>query len=144
MTAAIRFNHILSGLLSYITRGKRNVDQQAAYYHRLFVSTGLITSAFSLLYVAVSQIIGFHIGVTLMSLCFLFLLAILALFRKTAQYRLSANLYMACCAFVAILGCSFYSGGITSMVLPWFTLVPLTAVLLLGPSLDTALWTLLT
>ena len=144
MTAAIRFNHILSGLVSYFTRSNRNVDQQAAYYHRLFVSTGLITSAFSLLYVAVSQIIGFHIGVTLMSLCFLSLLAILALFRKTAQYRLSANLYMACCAFVAILGCSFYSGGITSMVLPWFTLVPLTAVLLLGPSLDTALWTLLT
>lgn len=144
MIAASRFDNILSGLVSFFTPRLTTVDEQTGYYHHLFVSTGLITSAFSFLYVTVSQIIGFTTGVTLMSLCFLFLLAILVLFRKTAQYRLSANLYLACCAFVAILGCSFYSGGIYSMVLPWFTLVPLTAVLLLGPSVDTALWTLLT
>jgi diguanylate cyclase (GGDEF)-like protein len=66
----------------------------------------------------------------------------LFLFRATGQYRLNAHLYVANCTFVAILGCSFFSGGLGSPVTPWFTLVPVAAVLLFGYSRDALLWLL--
>ena len=115
--------------------------QQSA--NRLLVNICLITSVFSLLYVCVSLVIGFVIGVILMLACFVLLFAILLFFRSRGSFRLNANLYLACCFFVAILGCSFFSGGLHSMVFPWFALVPITGVLLLGYSLDTVLWFLL-
>lgn len=134
----------LSRLVSAFSPPGSLANEQQGYFDRLLTSITLITAGFALLYVAVSQIIGFGIGVALMLSCFILLLSILALFRATARYELCANLYLACCCFVAILGCSFFSGGIASMVLPWFTLVPLTAVLLLGSGLSTALWSALT
>lgn len=123
-----------------VTTGRDKYDDYA--YH-LLVSIGLVTAAFSLLYVTVSFIIGFRIGVMLMLACFFMLLSILAAFRFTGSFRPCANLYLACCFFVAILGCSFYSGGIHSMVLPWFALVPITSVLLLAFSADSLFWTFL-
>ncbi|HEX8961808.1 MAG TPA: HAMP domain-containing sensor histidine kinase [Rhodocyclaceae bacterium] len=107
----------------------------------LLVAITLITLPFALLYVAVSQWIGYRHGVVLMSACFLLLAAILLVFRATGRFRLCANLYLANCAIVAIFGCAFFSGGIHSMVLPWIALVPITSVLLLGISIDTVLWT---
>ena len=48
---------------------------------------------------------------------------------------------MANVAFVAIIGCSFFSGGLQSPVLPWFTLIPVVAaVLLLGYSVGALVW----
>lgn len=105
---------------------------------------GLITIAFTLLYVAVSYVIGFPVGVVLELTCFILLLAILRTFQVTGRYRLCANLYLANCFFVAILGCSFFSGGIHSMVTPWFVLAPITSVLLRRSNIDTIVWVLLT
>ncbi len=102
----------------------------------------MITAAFALLYVAVSVWVGYGVGIWLMLLNFILLWAVLFLFRSTARFRLSANLYLANCAFVAVLGCSFFSGGLGSPVLPWFTLIPVAAVLLLGYSRDAMLWLL--
>lgn len=65
------------------------------------------------------------------------------MFRTTGRFRLCANLYLANCFFVAILGCSLFTGGIHSMVLPWFALTPITSVLLLELGTDTILWTVL-
>jgi|GEM_PF-1820253 len=107
---------------------------------RLLISIGLITSLFSLLYVGVSLIIGFRVGVDLMLTCFILLYLILFLFKATGRYRLCANLYLACCCIVAVLGCSLFSGGLHSMVFPWFALIPVTGVLLLGYCRDTLLW----
>ena len=50
------------------------------------------------------------------------------------------NWYLADCYFVAILGCSYLSGGLASPVTPWFTLVPICAVLLLGWCVDVLAW----
>jgi signal transduction histidine kinase len=118
------------------------LDQSQRAAQRLLVYVCMITSAFSLLYVAVSIWIGYTMGVWLMLLNFVLLWAIIFLFRSTAQFRLSANLYLANCAFVAVLGCSFFSGGPDSPVLPWFTLIPVAAVLLLGYRRDVLLWLL--
>ena len=118
-------------------------DQVQKSKSRLLIYICLITSAFSLLYVGVSLTIGFDMGTFLMSTCFVMLLAVLFLFRATGLFRLYANLYMACCIFIAVLGCSFFSGGLHSMVFPWFAMIPITGVLLLGYSMDTLLWFLL-
>ena len=115
-------------------------DQRRLSSDRLLISICLITSLFSLLYVGVSLVIGFQVGVWLMLCCFVLLYAILFLFRATGRYRLCANLYLACCCIVAVLGCSLFSGGLHSMVFPWFALIPVTGVLLLGFCRDTLFW----
>jgi signal transduction histidine kinase/ActR/RegA family two-component response regulator len=132
----------LDQLVTWFTPDPAGLDQRQRAAQRLLVYVCMITSAFSLLYVAVSAWVGYTMGVWLMLLNFVLLWAILFLFRSTAQFRLSANLYLANCAFVAVLGCSFFSGGLDSPVLPWFTLVPVAAVLLLGYRRDALLWLL--
>ncbi|HEX8978160.1 MAG TPA: ATP-binding protein [Parasulfuritortus sp.] len=130
-------------LVRWLMPAGSGLDKREVYAYGLLVNVGLITSVFALLYVVVSQLVGFHVGVMLMLACFVLLAANLALFRVTSRFRLCANLYLSCCFFVAILGCSFYSGGLHSMVLPWFSLIPLTSVLLLGFGADTVAWTAL-
>ncbi len=115
-------------------------DQRRLSSDRLLISICLITSMFSFLYVGVSLVIGFQVGVWLMLSCFVLLYAILFLFRTTGRYRLCANLYLACCCIVAVLGCSMFSGGLHSMVFPWFALIPVAGVLLLGYCLSTLFW----
>jgi len=115
-------------------------DERKLSAHRLLISTCLITSLFSLLYVGVSLGIGFRVGVWLMLSCFALLYLILFLFRATGRYRLCANLYLASCCLVAVLGCSLFSGGVRSMVFPWFALIPVTGVLLLGSCRDSFFW----
>lgn len=111
--------------------------------NRLLVYICLITSAFSLLYMVTSVAIGFGIGAVLMVVCFALFWPILFHFRAKGCFRRSANLYLANCFFVAILGCSFFTGGLHSPVLPWFTLIPVASVLLLGFGADTWRWFLL-
>lgn len=133
----------LERLLRWLSPAQLGFSEEERHAHHLLVSIGIITLVFSLLYVAVSYVIGYQVGVVLMSLDFLLLLVILAAFRQTGRFRLYANLYLASCLFVAVLGCSFFSGGIHSMVTPWFALVPVTSVLLLGLRVDTVVWALL-
>jgi signal transduction histidine kinase/DNA-binding response OmpR family regulator/HPt (histidine-containing phosphotransfer) domain-containing protein len=128
--------------VSWFTPNPAGQDQRLRAAWRLLVYVCLITTAFALLYVAVSILVGYTIGIWLMLLDFALLWAILFLFRATAQFRLSANLYLANSAFVAIAGCSFYTGGPVSPVLPWFTLIPVVAVLVLGYGRDALLWLL--
>ena len=120
---------------------KPNERQHSA--NRLLVYICLITAAFSLLYVATSLAIGFDIGAVLMLVCFALFWPILFHFRARGCFRWSANLYLANCFFVAILGCSFFTGGLYSPVLPWFTLVPVATVLLLGFGADAWRWFLM-
>ena len=115
-------------------------DERTLSASRTFVYICLISAVFSLLYVFTSLAIGFAVGAFLMSLGIGFLLAALFYFRATGKLRSSANWHMANVTFVAVMGCSFFSGGLHSPVLPWFTLIPVAAVLLLGYGLDALLW----
>lgn len=115
-------------------------DESTLSASRTFVYICLINTVFSLLYVLAALAIGFAVGALLMSLGIVLLLAALFYFRTTGRLRASANWYMANVAFVAVAGCSFFSGGLDSPVLPWFTLIPVAAVLLLGYGRDALLW----
>lgn len=101
-----------------------------------------ITSFFSLFYVTVSYLIGFYMGIYVMFGNFLFFALLLLLFMKRQWgYRLIANLYILNC-ILAILMCSYFSGGVNSPVLPWFVLIPVCSLLLLSTSRDSTLWLL--
>ena len=116
------------------------LDDRQLSATRMFVYICLINAGFSLLYALTSLAIGFDVGAALMSVGIVFLFCSLFYFRATGQFRRSVNWYMADVAFVAVMGCSFFSGGLHSPVLPWFTLIPVAAVLLLGYSRDALLW----
>ncbi len=104
-----------------------------------------LTTVFSLFYVGVSWMIGFQPGIIVMSCNTLLFLLNLALYTtEKVNFRVSANLYIANCMFVAIMLCSFFSGGIFSPVLPWFILIPTISLLLLGICQNTILWLVLT
>ncbi len=136
------FDH-LGRLVTRFTPTRAGLDERQLSANRLLVYICLITSIFALLYTSVSLVIGFYVGAILMLTCFVLLFVILFLFQGGGSFRLCANLYLACCCFAAVLGCSFFSGGIHSMVFPWFALIPIAGVLLFGNSLDTLLWFLI-
>lgn len=100
----------------------------------------LITSIYSVVYILTSVGIGYSPGVILMSACFLIILALLAFFRASGRYRLTGNLFLANCLFVAILSNSVFTGGSESPVIHWIFLVPVCSVILLGLSKDTMAW----
>ncbi len=116
------------------------LDERTLSASRMFVYICLINSVFSLLYVFTSLAIGFAMGALLMCTGIVFLFAALFYFRATGKLRTSVNWYMANVVFVAVMGCSFFSGGLHSPVLPWFTLIPVAAVLLLGYGVDALVW----
>ncbi len=132
--------HLYDRVVNLFIPSHAEADEQRLTLDRLLVSICLITSLFSLLYAGVSLVIDFQVGAWLMFSCFVLLYAILFQFRATGRYHLSANLYLACCCIVAVLGCSAFSGGLHSMVFPWFTLIPVTGVLLLGCCRSTLYW----
>ena len=116
------------------------LDEPARSASRMFVYICLINAWFSLLYVFTSLAIGFAVGALLMVIGIVFLFTALFYFRATGRLRASVNWYMANVVFVAVMGCSFFSGGLHSPVLPWFTLIPVLAVLLLGFGVDALVW----
>lgn len=132
--------HLFNWFVNLFIPSHAEADERQLSSDRLLISTCLITSLFSLLYVGISLVIGFQVGVWLMLSCFILLYAILFLFRATDRYSLCANLYLATCCIVAVLGCSLFSGGLHSMVFPWFALIPVTGVLLLGYCRSTLFW----
>src|ERR1700741_639712 len=108
---------------------------------KLLMNFIAVTAGFSVFYILVSCLIGYAAGVIAMSINFtMFLINLVLLIKKTLSYKLSANIYIANCAFVAILVCTYFSGGLFSPVLPWFILVPTISLLVLGIGKNTFVW----
>ncbi len=140
----MHIRHAINHLIIWLTPAQAEPETLPNAEHGSFVLIGLITLAFTLLYVAVSWVIGYRVGIALESLCAIMTLGVLRLFQHSGRLHLCTNLFLGSCFFVAILGCSFYSGGIHSMVTPWFVLIPITSVLLRVPGRDTIAWIFLT
>lgn len=127
-------------LVAWFIPHQSALDERRLSASRMFVYICLINAVFSLLYVFTSLAIGFAVGALLMCTGIVFLFAALFYFRASGKLRTSVNWYMANVVFVAVMGCSFFSGGLHSPVLPWFTLIPVAAVLLLGYGVDALVW----
>ena len=123
----------------FIPAPERGIEARHARA-RLLVNIILITIGFAGVYLTVSALIGFRPGVILEAGTACLLAALLAGFRLRPDYRVACNLYLGICCFLSILGCSACSGGLASPVTPWFALIPITSVLLLGSGLNTLLW----
>ncbi len=132
--------NVLERWVNYFMDVHDNVEEPGRSARRMFVYICFINVLFCVLYAVTSWAIGFVAGAWLMSVGLLFLFGALFYFRATGAFRRTVNWYMANCYFVAILGCSYLSGGLSSPVTPWFTLVPICAVLLLGWCVDVLVW----
>lgn len=116
------------------------VDDIQVSRDSLLVYISVITSFFALLYAMISYMIDFHLGIWFELICWGLLILNLIYFKLKMNYKRSANLYIANSLFVSILGCSYFTGGIHSQVTPWFTLIVITSVLLLGIEINTLFW----
>lgn len=100
-----------------------------------------ITAIFAVLYVGVSYVIDFVEGMVIMSTNFVLHILSLVLYKKKMiSYKVTSHLYIANCCLIAILGCSYYSGGVFSPVAMWFVLIPVIALLLLEASKSSLFW----
>lgn len=131
---------LLERWVAYFVSPHDTQEEPERSARRMLVYICFINVAFCVLYAVTSWAIGFVVGACLMSFGLFLLFCALFYFRATGAFRRTVNWYMANCAFVAILGCSFFSGGLQSPVTPWFTLVPICAVLLLGFGTDVVIW----
>ncbi|QTN29942.1 response regulator [Rhodoferax sp. AJA081-3] len=95
---------------------------------------------FSAFYVFVSWAIDFGPGMYIMSLNGLLLLANLVYIAKGGNYTVAANVYLCTNTLVAVAGCTYFSGGLYSPVIPWFAFGPVTATLMLGFNRNTLWW----
>ena len=126
-----------------ITPTRVGVDEQQLSADRLLVYLNLITSVFALLYAGLSFFIGLDMGIILELLCFGLLILNLFLFKTKKNFRFSSNFYLANCLVVSVFCCGYFSGGIHSQVTPWFALIPVASILLLGVCKDTIAWFIL-
>jgi two-component system sensor histidine kinase/response regulator len=95
---------------------------------------------FSILYILVSWFIDFVPGMVIMSVNAAVLLGNLVFIRKKRNFVVAANIELFASCFIAILGCSAFSGGLYSPVIPWFATVPLTAALKFETGRNTVIW----
>ncbi len=136
------FLRLTESLVDVLTPSVPDESQHTQTQYRLLVYISLITIFFSLQYMLVSWLIGFAVGIKLEGGCFVAHIALLAFFRKYKHYALCCHLYLASSFWLAIVGCTYFSGGIHSMVFPWFSLIPITGILLLGYGRSTLFWCL--
>ena len=132
--------NVLERWVNYFVDVHDTVEEPGRSARRMFIYICFIDVVFCVLYAVTSWAIDFVVGAWLMSVGLLFLFCALFYFRATGAFRRTVNWYLADCYFVAILGCSYLSGGLASPVTPWFTLVPICAVLLLGWCVDVLAW----
>ncbi len=95
---------------------------------------------FSAFYVLVSWAIDFGPGMYIMALNGLLLLVNLVYIDKGGNYTVAANVYLCTNTLVAVAGCTYFSGGLYSPVIPWFAFGPVTATLMLGFNRNTLFW----
>ena len=95
---------------------------------------------FSAFYVFVSWAIDFGPGMVIMTINGLLLLANLVYIAKGGNYTVAANVYLCTNTLVAVAGCTYFSGGLYSPVIPWFAFGPVTATLMLGFNRNTLWW----
>jgi serine phosphatase RsbU (regulator of sigma subunit) len=108
---------------------------------RMLINFIALTAVFSIFYIAVSLFIEYRPGVLVMSVNFLvFVLNLFLFIKKRLSYIIAANMYIGNCAFIAIMLCSYYSGGLFSPVISWFILIPVISLLLLGKSKSSQVW----
>jgi signal transduction histidine kinase len=132
-------NH-LDRLVSWFIPGQPGMEAGRLSGQRMFVYTCLIYLGVSQLFALTSAAIGYFIGVAVLCVGMALLFAGLFYFRATGNFRIAVHVFVANCTFVAVAGSSYFSGGLYSPVTPWFVLISVAAVQLMGYSRDALFW----
>jgi len=132
--------NIYTQVINYLSNKDHYQTSDEIRSNKLYINVSVLSTLFALFYIINCVIYNFTLGVIFMTAAVMFQLIELLLFKKNISYRICANLYVAHCVFIAFLPCAFFSGGLFSPVIPWFALVDITALLLLGWRKDTFFW----
>jgi len=130
----------LDRLVSWFIPGQADMDASRLSATRMFVYTCLIYLGVSQLFALTSAAISYFIGVEVLCVGTLLLFAGLFYFRATGNFRTAVHVFFANCTFVAVGGSSYFSGGLYSPVTPWFVLISVAAVQLMGYTRDAFIW----
>ncbi len=117
-------------------------DVQSNLIEKYLILIGFcwITHLFCWLYVGTSFVIGYKQGMILMTISAMIYALNLFLIKRKISYNIAANIYIFNATVVAIFSCSYFAGGLASSVIPWFSMIPVVSLLLLGSSRQTAFW----
>lgn len=95
---------------------------------RIFVNTCLVTTLFALTYLLVASLIGMKHSVWMLIASAIIFLACPVMLRGGVKFSICTNLFigMAC---ISTFWHATYDGGLTSGVLPWICITPVTAMI---------------
>lgn len=124
-------------LEDYFTPVQHESDEQQRYRLTLLIKFILISMFFAVGYFINTYFTGFVMArYTMAVVFFLYGIELYLLRGKWISQQLAANLYVFICGMI-VFTLSFASGGIHSFVLPWISLIPILALLLVN---STAAW----
>lgn len=122
---------MLDKLENYFIADHHKSDAYLFYRYKLLLNASIFTSLFSLLYLAVSLIIKFQVGVYYMLFNVAGFLLLPFLMKTRTPVKLLGNLYVFI-GTMAVTVLIYYSGGIDSPILPWLIAPPVLALLIVG------------
>lgn len=124
-------------LEEYFMPPQHESDEQQRYRLTLLIKFILISIFFAVGYFINTYFTGFVMArYTMAVVFFLYSIELYLLRRKWISQQWASNLYVFICGLV-VFTLSFASGGIHSFVLPWISLIPILALLLVN---STAAW----
>lgn len=121
------FSKTILRFLPKIAIGDRDYKRRS----KLITLAVIITGIFALFYVGVSWIAEYPMGIKYMLICFFGDVIAFVLLKNKTNIYVVANLF-ALNGTVAILACTYYSGGIESPVFPWLVETPIILLLIAG------------
>ena len=114
----------------FITKFRQSEGLQTIIHPHLLINFVLISISFSIVYALLCWLIqyipAFYLNIFMVGMFAL----LLFLFRTTIDITIITHAFVAIC-LLGVIGFSYFSGGVYSIVLPWFAFIPVTAFLLL-------------
>jgi signal transduction histidine kinase len=122
---------LIRKLENYFIADQNKSDDYIFYRYKLLLNASIYTSLFSLLYLVVSLIIEFRIGVYYMVFNVAGFLILPFLMKARIGVKTLGNLYVFI-GTLAVVILIFYSGGIHSPILPWMIVPSVLALLIVS------------
>lgn len=122
-------NNLIQKLHLFFIPAKYKNDEQEFRKARILINTTLITSLFAFFFAGQTYFFKqYHLFPFMISWGVLFFL-IAWLFRSGISRMVCANIYVGI-TFISALYEAYWTGGLNSTILPWLSMVPVTAILL--------------
>ena len=108
------------------------VDEKEFRKARILVNISIITSLFACVYVVQSYLFEQYHIMTMMLIWAVLFFSLIFLFKYSVPRKVCANLYVSI-TLISALWEIYWTGGISSSIVPWLSMTPVTAILLNTP-----------